>query len=145
MIGDPRVKLVLSKTKNHAVPVGLSLLLLLLKVEWPSKLVLLKPTLNNNSLTVLKTVTTDVTEVSWTTLSNGTKTTPLTTKKTTNTPLEMENANNLNTLLLLPKLLVTLMSPKTVLINSWLLLTKPSSLLPSKLINQLGNSTTLVS
>jgi len=134
-----------SKTKDNVVLVGLSLPSLLWKLLGKSKPILLLLSLNNNLLTVPKTVvTTDVTEVSWTTLLNGMNLTLLISKKITNTKLETDNVKNL--LLHLHALLpVTLMSPLTALINSKPLSTRPSSLLPLKLINLLGNSITLVS
>jgi hypothetical protein len=106
-----------SKTKDHAVLVGLSLQSLLWKLLGKSKPIPSNLSLNNNLLTVPKTVvTTDVKEVSWTTLLNGMKATLLITKKITNTRLEMEDATNL-LLHLQPRLLVTVMSELTALIK----------------------------
>ncbi len=113
----------LSKTKDNAVLVGLSLPSLLWKVLGKSKPKPSLNSLNNNLLTVLKTVVTpDVEVVSWTTPLNGMNPTLLISKKITDTLLKTDNAKNL-LLHLHARLLVTLMSPLTLLINSKPLLT----------------------
>lgn len=107
-----------SKTKDNVVLVGLSLPSLLWKLLGKSKP---KPSflsLNNNLLTVPKTVVTpDVVEVSWTTLLNGMNLTLLISKKITDTLLKTDNVKKL-LLHLHARLPVTLMSPLTALINS---------------------------
>lgn len=142
LIGELKVLLMPSKTKDNAVLVGLSLPSLPWKVDGKSKPIPSNHSLNNNLLTVLKTVVMpDVTVVSWTTPLNGMNPTLLISKKIISTELETDNAKKL-LLHLLPRLLVSLMLPLTPLINSKLLSTRPSSLLPLKLINLLGNSIT---
>jgi len=96
LIGELKVLLMPSKTKDNVVLVGLSLPLLLWKLLGKSSLKPLKYSLNNNLLTVPKTVVTpDVMEVSWTTLLNGMNLTLLISKKITNTLLETEDVRNL--------------------------------------------------
>jgi len=118
LIGELKVLLMPSKTKDNAVLVGLSLPSLLWKLDGKSKPKPSSHSLNNNLLTVPKTVVTlDVEVVSWTTPLNGMKPTLLISKKITDTLLKTDNAKNL-LLHLLPRLLVSLMLPLTLLINS---------------------------
>merc|ERR1712166_1586215 len=111
--GDPRTLLPQSRTKLNAVHAGLSPPPVPLKALMPSRADPLNPSLSNNS-SPAPSKTLDVTEDSWTTLSNTSSLPHSSSKPTTHTPPEPEeflHALTTNPRVSVPSLL-SLMSPE---------------------------------